>query len=126
MNKESNMYYPIYKTYNGNYQFPELAIYPRAKREMEDLVMKKSDFSYEWLSEHISDFNYSPIQIFDNVSYEEYMDTFNKYLSKDGHGKFHFTVKKKDGTYVCREYASTKTLRDCVKGNTLEYLKNYK
>lgn len=125
MNKESNMYCPIYKSYNGTYQFPELAIYPRAKREMEDLVMKKSDFSYEWLSEHISDFNYSPLQIFDNVSYEEYINTFNKYLSDEGYNNFHFTVNSKDGTYVCKEYASSKTLKDCVKDDVLEYLKTF-
>jgi hypothetical protein len=124
MNKESNMYYPIYKSYDGTYQFPELAIYPRKKREIKEVVMDKSEFSYEWLSKYIKEFNYSPIEFFENVSYEDYMNTFNKYLSNDGNNNFHFTVNKKDGTYVCREFASSKTLKNCVKDNVLEYLKH--
>jgi len=125
------MYNPVYHSTNVGYELAELAIYPRKKRELNDVVMKKSDFSYEWLSKHISDFNYSPIQIFDNVSYEEYINTFNKYLSNDGYRKpdlstLHFTINKKDGTYVCKEYASSKTLQDCVKDDVLEYLKTYK
>jgi hypothetical protein len=126
------VYNPIYQVFNGDFYTPELAIYPRVKREYEDIITKVEDFNETWLKSHLSEFNYKPLAIFENsMNSEEYKKVFLEFMSPEGHtdesGTYHITINKKDGTYVLAELASEDTLKNCVpiKKDKTEYLKDF-
>jgi hypothetical protein len=118
----------MYQIFEGGFYTPELAIYPRVKREYEDVITKFEDFNETWLKSHLNEYNYKPLAIFDNsVPVEEYKKVFLEFMSPEGYDGLHITVNKKDGTYVLAELASEATLKNCVpiKKDKTEYLKDF-
>jgi hypothetical protein len=126
------IYTPMYQIFNGEFHVPELAIYPKNKREYEDIVTNIEDFNEKWLNIHLDEYNYKPLAIFNtNGNIEEYKKILLEFMSPEGHndesGTYHITVNKKDGTYVLAELASEATLKNCVpiKKDKTEYLKDF-
>jgi hypothetical protein len=125
---KDTVYNPMYQIFEGGFYTPELAIYPRVKREYEDVITKFEDFNETWLKSHLNEYNYKPLAIFDNsVPVEEYKKVFLEFMSPEGYDGLHITVNKKDGTYVLAELASEATLKNCVpiKKDKTEYLKDF-
>lgn len=130
-------YTPMYETFHNDFYIPELAIYPRNKREFGDVITKVEDFNTEWLNSHMTEFNYKPLMIFDNtVSTEEYKEKILQFMKPEGFTDpetgetYHITVNKKDGTYILAELASEETLKDCLpveaekESYLIEFIKN--
>jgi hypothetical protein len=128
-------YTPMYETFHKDFYTPELAIYPKNKREFGDVITKVEDFNTDWLNSHISEFNYKPLMIFDDtVSTEEYKEKVLQFMKPEGFtdetGTYHITVNKKDGTYILAELASEETLKDCLpveadkESYLIEFVKN--
>jgi len=129
-------YETFYEDKDKYINVPELVIYPRKIRDVKDRVMKKKDFTEQWLETHIDEFNVKPLYIFktnyimggkDFTNYKEIVDSL---LSSKGYEidgtTYHMTVNKRDRSFIMKEYADEKTLKHClpIKKDKLKFLKD--
>lgn len=138
LNKKFILEYETFFEDKANYiNVPELVIYPRKVRDVKDRVMKKKDFTEQWLETHIDEFNVKPLYIFktnytmegkDFTNYKEILDSFlsNKGYEIDG-VNYHMTVNKRDRSFIMKEFANEATLKHClsIEEDKLAFLKSF-
>jgi hypothetical protein len=123
-----NYFYSYFEDFEGNINIPEFVIHPRKERLEKDLVLPKSEFSYEWLNSHIDEYMFKPFFIFENNEEESNSIKLDKYLNKlrqllspegftDSTGSYHMTVHKEEGFYMIAEYSEAENLKECLNVN---------
>jgi hypothetical protein len=50
---------------------PDIAIHPRRKRSMDEIITKEQIDGFTWIKEHQSDFNYFPVFVFPHLGFEK-------------------------------------------------------
>lgn len=131
-------YETFYEDDSGYINVPELVIYPRKIRDIKDRIMKKKDFTEQWLENHIDEFNVKPLYIFDNEyfidgkDFTKYKEIIDKLLSPKGYeiGKtiYHMTVNKRDRSFIMKELANENVLKNCLDvadENKFKFLKSF-
>ena len=101
---------------------PDMAIYPRRKRSMDEIITKKPIEGFTWIREHQSEFNYFPLFVFPHLGFEkDDQYTFLEkafspegYYCEDTKMKYHFTIDKRTYFYMLQEYTEEKTLKHCL------------
>ena len=130
-------YETFYEDSNKFINVPELVIYPRKIRDFKDRVMKKKDFTEQWLEDHIEEFNVKPLYIFNSEfnfggkDFTKYKEIIDSLLSNKGYEiegtTYHMTVNKRDRSFIMKEFANETTLKHClpVETDKLKFLKDY-
>jgi hypothetical protein len=101
---------------------PDMAIYPRRKRSMEEITTNKPVDGFTWIREHQSEFNYFPLFVFPHLGFEKDAQyTFLEkafspegYYCEDTKMRYHFTIDKRTYFYMLQEYCEEKTLKHCL------------
>jgi hypothetical protein len=120
-----NYFYSYFEDFEGNLNIPEFVIHPRKDRLDRDLVVSKTEFSYEWLNKHIDEYMFKPFFIFEHKPEEsntknlyDYVYKLKTLLSPDGFtdasGTYHMTIHKEEGFYMIAEYTSDEVLKECI------------
>jgi hypothetical protein len=120
-----NYFYSYFEDFEGNLNVPEFVIHPRKERLERDLVVRKTDFSYDWLNKHIDEYMFKPFFIFEHNPEDSDMKNLHDYVYKlktllspsgftDASGTYHMTVHKDEGFYMIAEYTSDEVLKECI------------
>lgn len=100
-------YISYYKNIDGYIDRTEVQLYPRKVRENEDVVVKTDD-DIGYINDHIDEFNYKTICVFDNSDFKVYKKYIDELLSNNGFtnsmGTFHMYKDEvsNDGLYMIR------------------------
>jgi hypothetical protein len=110
---------------------PDLAIYPRKTRSLEEINTKKPKDGFAWIKTHQSEFNYFPLFIFPHLGFEKdsqytfLEEAFSEkgYHDKDTKMTYHLTIDKRTYFYMLVEYSEEKTLKHCIDVSEKDKLK---
>lgn len=117
--------------FTNNIGVPEVIMYPRRVRKEKPYVMDISEFSYEWLAEHMDEFNYFPLLVSEYTKDDksEHINIMNQLLSPEGamisNRLCHMTIDPFTSFYVIYECCEKDVQERCVpieETNKLNYL----
>jgi hypothetical protein len=99
---------------------PEVILYPRRVRSEKPYVMNKSRATYEWLGEHMDEFNYFPLLVSDynNESKINHIKLMDELLSPEGGviagQSCHLTIDPLTSFYVLYESCDEEVQQRCI------------
>lgn len=101
---------------------PEIILYPFKERKMESVSTLKENATYQWLMDHLDDYNYKPLLISDLKPEDRTNSTafthLEKLLSPEGliidKSTYHMTVDPLTHFYMIAELTDSEVLKRCI------------
>lgn len=134
--KDFRKFMTFFQEATGPVGVPDLALYPRRKRSLKEIITKRPENGFKWIQEHIEEFNFFPLFIFPHLGFEkdEQFNFLDKafspkgYYEEDTKSVYHLTIDKRTYFYQSIEYSDKKTLTHCLpvyEKNKLDILRKW-